>query len=250
MIWLIVPFSRPNFLRNVIANFRRLEFNDKKLLLVCNGDAEGFSTDEGVVIESENGVAEPMNAGLEYIRKHGKGSDWFCKFDDDDLYLEKYLNGPLEAQSKGARFGGQLAAWMKTTDNKLWFIDGPQNEWGTEGAHGPTLFGSIDCIDFPHVDKWGEDALWYRGMASEFGSGWLTNANDFCWMRYKNHNHAFPFGDLAIAATQTNHVVDCGEYNKALIKNSKPHNYEEIQFDLNKVAEDAFGFLGPVSLTV
>jgi hypothetical protein len=250
MIWLIVPFSRPDFFGNVLDNFSRLSLPEKKLLLVCNGAARGFTSTvpHMTVIESEDGVAEPMNAGLEYARQHGKSQDWFCKFDDDDLYLEGYLDGVLEAQSKGARFGGQVAAWMKTRDDNLWFINGPQQTWGKDGAHGPTLFGTIDCVDFPHVERWGEDGLWYLEMVEQFGPGWLTTAKDFCWMRYHNHNHAFPIGDLAIAATQTFPVVSCGPFSKETIRQSIPDKFQEIETDLAAVAEDAFGFLGTPNL--
>jgi hypothetical protein len=243
MIWLIVPFSRPHLFGNVLDNFNRLSLPEKRLLLVCNGAARGFVGTGVTVIESDDGVAEPMNAGLEFARANGKSKDWFCKFDDDDLYLEGYLDGVLEAQAKGAKFGGQLAAWMKTKDDQLWFIDGPQETWSSEGAHGPTLFGSIDCIDFPHVDRWGEDALWYRGMAAEFGPGWLTSARDFCWMRHKNHDHSFPFGDTAIATTQTSPVLNCGEFNAEKVLGAYPDAATSLSFDLNQVAEDAFGFL-------
>lgn len=248
MIWLIVPYSRPHFFGNVLDNFNRLSLPEKRLLLVCNGSARGCVQHMDMctgmaMIESDDGVAEPMNAGLEFARKHGKSTDWFCKFDDDDLYLEGYLDGVLEAQEKGAKFGGQLAAWMKTKDDQLWFIDGPQNTLSSEGSHGPTLFGSIDCIEFPHVDRWGEDALWYRGMAAEFGPGWLTSARNFCWMRHKNHNHAFPFGDSAIATAQVSNVVGCGPFDIQKVYETKPETFFELSFDLSVVAEDAFGFL-------
>lgn len=242
MIWLIVPFSRPEFAQNVMDNYSRQDVPGR-LLFVHNSRARQQCHDiVGEHIESEDGLAEPMNAGLKYARKHGSANDWFCKWDDDDWYGEGYLQTVLDGMNKGADFVGRAAMWMRTTTGKLWYITGPQQQFSDDIIpHGPSLAGPIDCPEFPSVDRWGEDAAWAKEMARVGkGNRWLGPARDLCWMR-RETGHAFDFSDEAIATLQARPVLDCGLMNESLLHSDlPPPNAQEIRLDDEQAVEAVF----------
>ena len=153
-----------------------------------------------------------MNAGLAYARQHGKPGDWFCKWDDDDYYGPKFLVDVQKGKELGAGVVGKFAVWIRISNDRLWFLDAPQDRWfADQEPHGPTLAGPLDCADFPHRDHWGEDTAWVRLMREAGHRVWLGPARSFCWKRYgKEHSHAFPFTDLALAGMQTYPVLDTG----------------------------------------
>jgi len=212
--WLIVPFSRPEFYANVVANFTRQQERDVRLVVACNRAAAGFTGHVGEFVESEPGLAEPMNAGLRYARQHGRPGDWFCKWDDDDYYGPRALDVVAEGRAQGALVVGRMAVWVRASTGALWFIDGPQQAWVPPGQapHGPTLAAPLDCADFPHRDDWGEDADWVKAMRATGARVWAGRAGSFAWCRWgPAHGHAWPWPDLALAGLQTYPVLDVRE---------------------------------------
>jgi hypothetical protein len=185
-----------------------------RLVLACNRDAVGFRGQVGEFIESEDGLAEPMNAGLAYARQHGRAGDWFCKWDDDDYYGPRALEVVEEGRSQGALVAGRMAVWVRTTTGGLWFIDGPQRAWVPPGQapHGPTLCVPLVRAVSPHRDDWGEDAAWVAAMRAAGGRVWAGRAGSFAWCRWgTSHGHSWPFPDLALVGLQTYPMLDVGE---------------------------------------
>ena len=39
-VWFVCPFSRPQFLDNVLLNFWRQAYQPIRMVIVCNGDAK------------------------------------------------------------------------------------------------------------------------------------------------------------------------------------------------------------------
>lgn len=90
-IWVIVPFSRPEFARRVWQNFERQRFPNKQLILVENGAATGtLNHSPAIVLRSTAHPAHARNEAIAYIKKQGGG--FFTSMDDDDWYGPGYLD--------------------------------------------------------------------------------------------------------------------------------------------------------------
>lgn len=140
MIYAVCPFSRPEFLGNVIENFERQTCSEKRLILVENGDAIGACEAQGfvpdILLTSQRHQSHAKNAGLDWITSNGGG--WFSTFDDDDYYGPKYLEEVLECSEKGD-IVGKSNHFVVGIDGHLRYFDlGIASQYGLE-AHGATL---------------------------------------------------------------------------------------------------------------
>jgi glycosyltransferase involved in cell wall biosynthesis len=102
---------------NVFNNFRHQTHDEKVLLIVQNNggewtDPSGKEIINRIILESDTGVSQPMNVGLDWVRKNGKSNDWFCKFDDDDVYLPGYLESINNIINMGVDVTGRNACWV------------------------------------------------------------------------------------------------------------------------------------------
>jgi len=217
-IYCIVPFSKQTFEQNAWYNFDQQLYQDKKLIVVQNCEARWTKKADEIILESENGVSQPMNKGLEWIRRHGNKNDWFCKFDVDDRYLPKYLNTIEEGIKKGADIIGRNTCWVKNCENKLWFIEGVAECWcNGQYCHGPTLAGRVDISpDFPIVAKFGEDEKWWELTVKN--KQWIGPSHSFVYCRYYNGDHSYPFSDDSFKDIYTGRLYEC-------IKGSPENNY-------------------------
>jgi glycosyltransferase involved in cell wall biosynthesis len=214
MIYCICPFSRNDFQTNVLNNFSSQSFIDKKLIIVQNAGAKWNNTSDEIILESETGISEALNTGLEYIRKFGKYDDWFCKFDDDDIYLPEYLQQVNFAANIGAQAIGKSSVWIRNSENKLWFYQDNQKQWCNDGevVFGGTLGGNIRyAVNFKHVDKAGEDLIWWREMFNT--KKYLTSASQYIYCRYQNHNHAFVYSDESLKQLYSGKLYEVIEGN-------------------------------------
>jgi hypothetical protein len=230
MIYCIVPFSRSSFQQNVCNNFYCQNYNDKQLIIVQNCGAKWNKQSNEIILESENGVSQPMNIGLEWIRQNGNKNDWFTKFDDDDSYFPNYLNTIKEGIEKGADVIGRSSGWIKNTENKLWFIKTEQECFSNNNCHGPTLAGRIDISeDFPIVKQYGEDQQWWDNHRQY--KQWHGPANSFVYNRYINHNHAYPLSDRTMKHIYSGRLYD-------VIKGSPENNYPT---EMKLIQEQLYG---------
>lgn len=159
MIYVIVPFSRPNYIDNVIYNFHSQNYNDKKLIIIENGRAIGTckkrNIQPDVLLSSDNHQSWAKNEGIEWIRKHGGG--WWTTFDDDDYYGEGYLSKISKCFDK-AEIIGQLDIFMKTIANTIRLFSNLGENKYVNGVHGSTITARAeDCPLFKNTGKWGED---------------------------------------------------------------------------------------------
>jgi len=160
LIYVITAFSRPQFLDNLIDNFERQSYSDKKLIIIENGDAIGtcksnrFSPD--VLLSSDNHQSFAKNAGIEYIRKHGGG--WWSTFDDDDYYGPGYLTKVSECFDK-ADIIGQSNIFVRSIGQRLRLMQHvTQHEGYSDGVHGSTISARAeDCPLFRDTGPFGED---------------------------------------------------------------------------------------------
>lgn len=242
-IWCICPFAREGFLNNVLENFDRQTYEDRRLLVVANGSAYkiSFGHKRTKLLRSRTNLSDPMNKGLEYLRKRAGKDDWFCKFDDDDYYGPDYLSSIASVAESGANAVARYKVWMRTPDNILWTVDN-----GDMMPHGPTLASRVDIAeDFPEVQGWGEDGLWVQKMQKKgivFTRGPLEG---FCWLRYqKGHGHSFPLQPRHFLMLDVN-VDEYGLYNEDVVNGIEKRSGKVLQklpidmADFSKTLSDA-----------
>ena len=172
-----------------------------------------------------------MNVGLEWMRNYCRPDDWFCKFDDDDLYYENYLSS-INQESSAC---GRNSCFMKNTQGEILFIEGKQEAWcDKEYVFGPTICGKLrDSVDFRHVDQYGEDQIWWEEMSNK--RRYLGPAHSFIYCRHSNHNHAFSFSDESFKNLYAGRLYKCLRWS---IKENKPLEMQLIKKELESADFD------------
>jgi len=144
--WLVTGIDSAAWVGNVLANALRQTVHDLRLVAVRNGN--GLASDAGalldagaIVIESEHGCAEYVNAGIAEVRRHAAPSDLFLKFDADDYYGPRYVERALAAAEPGVAVC-QTAIFVRMPGGELWSVTWPSGITGVR--QGPTLGSS--CV--------------------------------------------------------------------------------------------------------
>lgn len=197
----VVPLSRPAMLHNVLSNFLRQRYYNKRLILVENGPAVGVCAREGVcpdlLLRSESHQSFAKNAALEELRKTG---GFWTTFDDDDYYGPGYLEELVECSDK-ATIVGKLSHFMLTTEDTLRLYLSPQESQLVSFVHGPTISAwAEDSIDFRNTGRWGEDNDWIHRMVLEGALVYATSHFNFVFQR-GTHQHTWIISDAQITQT-------------------------------------------------
>jgi len=140
--WMVTGCHDRRWLDNVVANYARQTRVDKHLIIVENGGGIGAALDcvalPGVVVlQSEPGPAQPLNAALAWLREHASPADWFCKADSDDYYGPGYLESIQPAIDEGLDYAGRSSLYIRTTEDRLWYVEGK----GDSEARAITCYG-------------------------------------------------------------------------------------------------------------
>ena len=225
----IVPFSRPAMLDNVINNFLRQHYSNKRLILVENGPAIGACIKKGVypdlLLQSEPHQSFAKNTALEELRKIG---GFWTTFDDDDYYGPSYLEELAEFSNK-ATIIGKFSHFMLTTENALRLYLSSRENRLTRFVHGPTISAwAEDSVDFKDTGRWGEDNDWIDRMTLKGALVYATSRWNFVFQRSK-HQHTWLINDSQI--TQTLFKV-CGA-------DLEVREYEACSYEhVNKIAPE------------
>jgi hypothetical protein len=190
--WIIVPFSRPDFLGNVRENFDRQTQEGKKLCIVENGDAVGHCKQVGfepdMLLSSDAHPSSARNVGLAALRDLDAH---FCCMDDDDWYGHYYQQEHILAGARG-RITGKVTHWVHFEGlGKLWLFNrqkaGRQVAW----VQGATVGGfARDVADFPIVDL-GEELDLCQAHRAAGGDVLNTSVGHFVYMRRETASHLY-----------------------------------------------------------
>lgn len=220
MIWMISGLHDIRWLNNIIANYNRQTYPYRKLIIVENGKGIGATKNvqlpKGtVVLTSDTGPAQPMNAGLEYLKKNKKYNDWFCKCDSDDYYGPQYLLQIKNNIKPGIDYLGRKSLYIKTTDDQLWYAESQDSDYI---FHGPTLAARVGkSLLFPLVQGWGEDGEWCKQMYAKGRKCITLPAEGFCYQRWNNVTHTWPCTDLELRTLWQVEFIDLGKVNFDII---------------------------------
>jgi hypothetical protein len=194
MIWVVVPFSRPDMLGNVLSNACR-QTVPFKLVLVENGPAVGTCKRHGVAPEllltSEAHQAVAKNTALAEIRKRGGGL--VALWDDDDYYGSGFL-AELAASKRRATVVGKRIHLVEFADG-LYLFDRERADQASTWLHGPTVMAeAADMLDFPLL-RVSEDAKWCQAMRAAGATLWATSTGEYVYRR-TGARHAWQATDL------------------------------------------------------
>lgn len=199
-IWCVVPFSRPEFLQNVIDNFKRQSYQKKKLLIVENGNGinccknNDFSPD--VLLSSDAHQAYAKSTALEWLKNHGK--DFWTTWDDDDYYSSDYLSELYLAANK-ATVIGKSSIFFKSKEDKIYLLGSAFENSNTEFLHGPTISAWVsESVYFQNVGVAAEDTVFIMEMMNKGCKFYSTSKNYFLYKRHNRVNHTWPVSDYQI----------------------------------------------------
>jgi glycosyltransferase involved in cell wall biosynthesis len=213
----IVPFSRPQNIVNVLNNFHRQTYYNKKLIIVENGEATGRSYGADKTLTSNNHQAIAKNTAIDYLKSIGE-SIWVT-FDDDDFYGSEYLTEVVGNIDK-AEVIGKHSIFIRHDDD-LYFIDGlPQHDFTTT-LNGPTICSRTEYnLYFPDTGKWGED----NGLCEEaLLRGYRlysTSQYNFCYYRGDKKDHTYKASInqmIALFNDSKQVVVKKAKYNEEIL---------------------------------
>jgi hypothetical protein len=196
MIWVVVPFSRPHMLSNVLGNACR-QTVPFKLCIVENGPAVGTCKQHGItpalLLTSEAHQAIAKNTAIAEIRKRGGGQ--VALWDDDDCYGSGFL-AELEANRRRATVVGKRIHLVELADGLYLFDHEGANQLST-WLHGPTVMAEAsDMLDFPVVSP-SDDPLWCKAMRDAGATMWATSVGEYVYRR-TGTNHVWKATDLLV----------------------------------------------------
>jgi hypothetical protein len=202
-VWVVVPFSRPEYLFNVIQNFSQQNFHNKKIIIVENGRAIGSCNKFGFIpdflLSSDPHQAYAKNKALELLKE--KKAQYWVTFDDDDWYGPNYLSEIVECSDK-AEVVGKSNVFVKTLDDKIMLFGGHEEMCYSNRLVGPTISAWVsDSVFFKNNGRWAEDSLFTGEMVNKGARIWNTSKWDFIQQRNKGQNHTWVITDEQMIQT-------------------------------------------------
>lgn len=150
-IWVVVPFSRPENKTNVLDNFARQSYGDKKLVIAENGGGISTFTDDSEydhILLSPAHQSHAKNRAIEFLQKEYPDDYWAC-MDDDDYYGPEYLQEHADKAERGVILG-KRNAWVQF-DSGLVYFGGSWKEGDPSDSFVGGTMGSYlsDAQEFP-----------------------------------------------------------------------------------------------------
>ena len=221
-VTVIVPLSRPAFVRDVFDNFKRQTFGRKRLVIVENGDAVGACAAAGLVpdvlLTSANHQASARNEALAWMRDHGGG--FFANFDDDDYYGSGYLAEVVEHSTRGEVIG-KSSIFVRAAGGVLRLFEHEGDEQAVKFIHGPTMAAwSEDVGAFPIVSL-GEDVKWIEALRRKGATVWSTSSFNFMQRRYPGFHHTWRMTDRQMVQCTRGRAFEVGPESRDVVNGLK-----------------------------
>lgn len=181
--YVICPYSKPEYLDNLLGALGRQTFRDFTPIIVENGPAVGtFPALAGaVVLQSDAHQSLAKNLAMKWVREHGDAS--WSVFDCDDyygpLYLQTQLDGLLKRDIAGKSFSNMM--YIKYDEGIYLSCAGIAN------IRNSLTGGTISCrtahvMDYPLISV-GEDGFWFSQMVQKGAAICNTGPRYYCYNR-------------------------------------------------------------------
>lgn len=185
IVWVVVPFSRPEMKHRVLRNFHRQTYKDKRLVIVENGEGVGtFTDDEHLydhILLSPAHQSHAKNTAIDFLK--GKyPDDYWCCMDDDDFYGSEYVTEHATRAKRG-RINGKRNAWIQFDSGLVYFGHHWEPYTEAKSLVGGTMGSYLaDAQDFPVVVA-GEEAGFCRAARAAGCEVLTTSPKNFCYNR-------------------------------------------------------------------
>lgn len=189
LVWVIVPFSRPENTWRVLANFSRQKFPFKKLVLVANGAARNRPLLGGVSLSltSDAHQSDAKNTALAEIRKRGGG--FTVVMDDDDYYGPNFLTEAAGYAKTHDVIG--KARHFVSVDGNLWLCSREQRDRKASWLTGGTIAcWAENAPEYPRV-SYGEDAEFCTRAERQGMRVFGTDVYHYLYRRNSSSDHAW-----------------------------------------------------------
>lgn len=177
-IYVLVPFSRPLMAGNILANFNRQNYKNKKLVVIANGEAKNTNIECDKLLKSDNNAASAKNDGIYWLKRNGE--EYFTIFDDDDFYGEGYLDEIYYYRNQATVIGKNIH-YFKCESGMYLANEGTANKF-VKYIHGPTL--SCHSKDAPfYSTKFNEEKSFCNKVLTNGGTIYNTSVDNYIYMR-------------------------------------------------------------------
>jgi hypothetical protein len=173
-------------LTNVLENFGRQTFLNKKLVIVENGPAVGACKEANIspdiLLTSDAHQSCAKNTGLHEVRKRGGG---YCTtYDDDDYYGPRYLEELMEHAGEEDVVGKTSFFMRMSNGNLRLYLDHRENSAVDDVVLGPTIsYWAEDAVEFKNTGDWGEDGRFVTDMLNRGAGVYTTSRWNFVAQR-------------------------------------------------------------------
>jgi glycosyltransferase involved in cell wall biosynthesis len=219
MIYIIVPFSRPEMLQNVLANVAK-QTVPCSLIIVENGRALGTTpTGNYTILQSHPPhQSTAKNLGIDFVRK--SGGRFVAIFDDDDYYSPNYL---LEASKYLDKYAivGKNQHFIYDHQG-LWLLNPFQQNMLSDWAQGATQVFDLNKVGHYPVLRNNEDVEFCHNLLKRGGQVFITSILNFCYMR-RSAAHTYQADIVNLYRSRGGRPVFLGtEFDPGYVDGSKP----------------------------
>jgi len=221
---------------NVLRNFQSQSYENKRLVIVENGDGLGtFFYDEIVhKLNSEAHQSSAKNTAIKYLKEKYPDDYWVC-MDDDDYYGTEYLQEHADNAERGV-IRGKRTAWVEFDSGLVWFGDSWKTGDDTESFVGGTMGSYLtDAQEFPLVC--GEEHGFCKAALNKGLACRLLSPLHFCYSRRGEPNeHAYKAREEKFWRHQGGKGIRVLGSKRAWVKkyppSIEPRNYWESKNDI------------------
>lgn len=223
-VWVIVPFSRPENLSLVIANFKRQRFAGKKLVIVENGRALGATqpfdgswskTDLApIVLSSERHQSIAKNTALHEIKRHGGG--FTVVMDDDDWYGPDFLTEACGYARTYDVVGKNRH--LVSVDGHMWLCGRETRMREASWLTGGTIACWAETAPVYSMDRHGEDARFCVAARKLGMSLFGTDVYHYLYRRNSSTTHAWRISAEKLRMRESDaHAYDLGAEDLSVV---------------------------------
>jgi len=237
-VYIVVPFSRPRMLSNVMENYHRQRFEKRHLVFIENGAAEGACKAAGIVpdlcLSCAHDVGLARQTGVEAVRERG---GYVVFMDDDDYYGPDYVTEIAEHARRG-QITAKANYFVQSHHAGLRLFEWKQENAFVDQVHGATMsFWADEAEDFMTGARWGEDIGWQRLMVAAGKTIYSASRHHYmCIRRSVGHKHSWPVNDRTMLNSCHGPVYSLGEVDLDIVNSLKPTPKGVLLNDARKVA--------------
>lgn len=227
-VFIVVPFSRPHFIQNVVDNIERQTVKDKIVIVVENGPAVGtYPQDKAdVILKSSPSPGAAKNKAIKYINEN-YGNKFWTTYDDDDYYGPKYLEELIQNSDK-AEVIGKISTFMHASDGSMIQIDNTMESCYVNSIWGYSISSwTHECPQFSK-GKCGEDNIWIRKAITQGWKIYATSTHNSMFSRHTG-KHAWNTTDEEIYQSCFGSIKRWENVNHNIVNGLEPiSGYEPI----------------------